>query len=103
MIPDVVRRVAVRDLPEDLALVQADGADAAVGRLHDRQALNREAAAAAPFAARRRLDLPAAPPAPPVPRLGAAGAPGATVTGSLPGAAPIGTAARAPVSALPWM
>jgi hypothetical protein len=42
----------VRDLPEDFALVQADRADAAVRRLHEGQALNRQsAAAAAAFAA----------------------------------------------------
>ena len=33
MIADVVRRLAVRDLPDDLALVQIDRGDAAVGRL----------------------------------------------------------------------
>ena len=38
MIADVVRRVAVRDLPEDFALIQADRGDAAVRRLRDRQA-----------------------------------------------------------------
>src|SRR5215470_6945568 len=40
VIPDVIRRVAVRDLPEDLALVETDRADAAVRRLDDRQALD---------------------------------------------------------------
>src|SRR5262245_41097959 len=40
MIPNVVRRVAVRDLPEDLALVEADRTDAAVRRLDDWQPLD---------------------------------------------------------------
>src|SRR5262245_9678066 len=51
IVPDVVRRVAVRDLPEDFALVEADRADAPVRRLHDRQALDVEATATALTAA----------------------------------------------------
>src|SRR5260221_5290369 len=47
MITNVVRRVAVRDLPEDFSLIQTDRRDAAVRRLRDRQALNRQSAAAA--------------------------------------------------------
>src|SRR5262245_63035499 len=42
VITDVIRRVAVRDLPEDLALVETDGADAAVRRLDDWQPLDRD-------------------------------------------------------------
>ncbi len=52
VVADVIRGVAVRDLPQDLALVQADCADAPVRRLRDRQALNRESGAAT-FAAAR--------------------------------------------------
>src|SRR5262245_50711072 len=46
VVPDVVGRVAVRDLPDDLAFVEADGADAAVRRLCNRQALHIEPTAA---------------------------------------------------------
>src|SRR6266851_1954750 len=59
VVPDVVGRIAVRNLPDDLALVQIDRADAPVRRLHDRQALAREswtpslAAAAGPAPSRR--------------------------------------------------
>src|SRR5688572_20591557 len=41
MIADVVRRFAVCDLPEQLALVQIDGADTAVRRLDQREPLDR--------------------------------------------------------------
>ena len=44
MIPDVVRRLAVRDLPHDLALVQIDRRDAAIRRLDQRQALDEQTA-----------------------------------------------------------
>ena len=70
VVADVVRRFAVRDLPEDLALVQIDRADARVRRLEQRQSLHGRA--------RRRPRLPraagaAAPGA--SPRAAAAGAP----------------------------
>ncbi len=47
VVADVVRRVAVRDLPQDLAAIEADRRDAAVGRLDDRQALDRQPGTAA--------------------------------------------------------
>src|SRR5260221_3318506 len=37
MIADVVRRVAVRHLPDDVAAIEIEGGDRAVRRLHDRQ------------------------------------------------------------------
>ena len=46
MILDVVRRLAVRDLPDELALVQIERRDAAVRRLDERQTLHGQAAAA---------------------------------------------------------
>ena len=42
MILDGVRRLAVRHLPEDVAGVEIDRADAAVRRLDERQPLNRQ-------------------------------------------------------------
>src|SRR5215510_31283 len=51
VIPDVVGRVAVRDLPDDLAFIQAEGSYAAVRWLRERQTLNVEAAAALASAA----------------------------------------------------
>ena len=64
-LPDVVGRFAVRDLPHHLALVQIDRGDAAVRRLHERQALHRQLVTAfataaphgAPAAGRRRFGL----------------------------------------------
>ena len=70
IVADVVRCFAVRDLPEDLALVQIDGGDASVGRLAERQAVHAEVAAS-------RFRFPAA---------------GSAATGS----APAGSAAAAP-------
>ena len=36
MIANVIRRLAVRNLPEDFAFIEIDGADAAIRRLHQR-------------------------------------------------------------------
>src|SRR5438067_2043767 len=47
MIADVVRSLAVRNLPGDVALVQIDRGDASVGRLDDRETLDAQAASAA--------------------------------------------------------
>src|ERR1700682_6318329 len=44
MIPDVVRRFAMSDLPFDLAFIHVDGSDAAIRRFYERQALNAESA-----------------------------------------------------------
>ena len=41
MIADAVGRLAVRDLPDDLAAIEVDRGDAAVRRLQERQALRR--------------------------------------------------------------
>ena len=43
MIADVIRRVAVRHLPDDLAAIEIDRGDRAVGRLEDRHARRRAA------------------------------------------------------------
>ena len=53
MVPHVVRRLAVRDLPEDFPLVEIDRADLTVRRLHDRQAAHRQAATAPTSLGRR--------------------------------------------------
>ena len=71
LVPDLIRRFAVRDLPGDVALVEIDRGDAAVRRLDQRQALHRQAGGP-PFTAaacrtlraarrRRRPDRRAAP------------------------------------------
>ncbi len=54
MIADVIRRLAVRDLPQNLALVKIDGADGRIGRLRQRQALHRDPGASALAAASSR-------------------------------------------------
>src|SRR6185436_13601251 len=54
MILDVVWRLAVRDVPENLALVQIDRADPRVRRLQQRQSLGGQPAAAFPTGGRRR-------------------------------------------------
>ena len=53
MVPDVVGRFTMRDLPQDLAPVEIDGADLSVRRLHDRQSPDVEVGAAAAFSAGR--------------------------------------------------
>ena len=66
VIPDVVGRVAVRDLPDDLAFIQAEGADAAVAaasRSADPERLRPPPPPSPP---------PPPPPAPPRPRPAAA-------------------------------
>ena len=69
MVLDVVRRFAVRDLPEDLALVEIDRGDLPVRRLAERQALGRSEppppSAARAAAAAARLPAPARPTRPP--------------------------------------
>ena len=40
MIADVIRRLAMSDLPTDLALVQVDCSDATIGRFQERQAFH---------------------------------------------------------------
>ena len=40
MILDVVGRIAMRDLPDEITFVQIDGCDPAIRRLHKRQSLN---------------------------------------------------------------
>ena len=45
MIPDIIRSIAVRHLPGDLALVEIDRRDAAIWRLEQRQALHRQSTA----------------------------------------------------------
>src|SRR5206468_812804 len=47
VIADVVGRVAVRDLPEDLAAIEVHGGDRAVRRLQDGDAVDGEAAGTA--------------------------------------------------------
>ena len=61
VIPDVVRRFAVGDLPHELALVQIDRGDPAVRRLHQRQPLDAQRPPPSPPAAAAR---PAPSPAP---------------------------------------
>ena len=69
MIADVVRRFAVRDLPEDFAFIQIDRADASIRRLRQRQALNRQSAAGILCSRRRRRAIRACvAPAPPLVR-----------------------------------
>src|SRR5437762_4652565 len=51
MVADVVRRIAVRDLPHQLATIEVDGREDSVRRLGDRESLYCEAAAAG----RRRI------------------------------------------------
>ena len=55
MILDVVRRLAVRDLPHEIALVHVERGDAPVRRLDERQPLHVERRRAAAFRRRRRL------------------------------------------------
>ena len=52
MILDVVGRLAVRDLPDEVALVHVERRDAAVRRLDERQPLHREPAGPAAFGRR---------------------------------------------------
>jgi len=54
MIADGVRRLAVRDLPEDLTLVEADCRDGSVRRLDERQALHLQTSGAAVICRRHR-------------------------------------------------
>src|SRR5579885_1497036 len=53
MIADVVRSLAVGHLPFECALIEINGRDHTVRRLHYRQALNQKTAASAASAARR--------------------------------------------------
>ena len=76
MFLDVVGRLAVRDLPADLALVEIDRADPAVRRLAERKPSDAQAAADSPPrrragaapSRRRSVRLPAEDPLPPVSR-----------------------------------
>ena len=60
MIAHVVRRVAVRHLPHQLAAIEIDRGEHAVRRLHDRQPLHGQAALAAGRRVRRRRPAPRA-------------------------------------------
>src|SRR5438067_12929783 len=58
MVADIVRRLAVRDVPEDLAFVEIDGADARIWRFQQRQSLHSQPAAAFAAGWRRGRGLP---------------------------------------------
>ena len=54
MIPDRIRRVATRDLPNQIAAIQINGGEHTVGRLDEWQTIDREAASTTGGTTRRR-------------------------------------------------